>query len=177
MDNLIARIRERVRDPERFIDDDPGTGDFPYLPTSQDAIESAEQKIGFRIPELLRRLYTEVANGGFGPVYGIAGVAGCGVDEELDDLETLHAAQSTSAWLERYPDWPPAILRFVYQGCCMYVAVDAPSEDHPLYVFEPNVSAEEFGYENCLEPMRIGLNQWLDDWVSDRDLWKYEKAT
>ena len=175
MDDLVIRIRERVQDPERFIDEDPGTGDFPYPPTSEAAIAAADEQLGFRIPELLRRLFTEVANGGFGPVYGIAGVNRCGVDEDLCDLETLHADQSTSRWLERFPTWPPQVLRFVYLGCSMYVAVDASSENHPLYVFEPNMSAEELGYENCLEPMRIGLHQWLRDWVSDKDLWKHER--
>lgn len=174
MEDLIARIRERVQDTERFIDDDPGTSDFPYPPAATVAIETAELKLGFRIPEILRQLYAQVANGGFGPVYGIVGVCGCGVDEDRDDLETLYAAHSTLRWLEAYPTWPPRMLRVVYLGCCMYVAVDASSDDLPLFVFEPNQSAEELGYENCLEPMGTGLTQWLDDWVSDKDLWEHE---
>lgn len=32
--------------------------------------------IGYPLPSLLRRLYTEVANGGFGPMSGIVGVRG-----------------------------------------------------------------------------------------------------
>ncbi|WP_229843519.1 hypothetical protein [Streptomyces chryseus] len=35
-------------------------------------MENAERAIGRRLPELLRRVYTEVANGGFGPDRGLA---------------------------------------------------------------------------------------------------------
>lgn len=38
--------------------------------------------MGCRLPELLRRLYTEVANGGFGPMYGILGITRSGQHDE-----------------------------------------------------------------------------------------------
>jgi len=31
----------------------------------------AESQLGYRLPTLLRRIYLEVADGGFGPAYGI----------------------------------------------------------------------------------------------------------
>ncbi|MDX6329418.1 MAG: hypothetical protein QOI83_1801 [Streptomycetaceae bacterium] len=43
------------------------------LPNSAtpEAVAEAEEVIGFPLPPLLRRLYLEVANGGFGPDEGI----------------------------------------------------------------------------------------------------------
>lgn len=32
--------------------------------------------LGFPLPPLLRALYTQLANGGFGPMYGLLGLAG-----------------------------------------------------------------------------------------------------
>src|SRR5690242_515603 len=48
---------------------------LPALPlaTAHD-IEQAEAKLGFAIDPLMRRLYTEVGNGGFGPGYGVLGL-------------------------------------------------------------------------------------------------------
>lgn len=48
----------------------------PLAPASAEAVADAERRLGHRLPPLLRRLYREVANGGFGPGYGILGVAG-----------------------------------------------------------------------------------------------------
>jgi hypothetical protein len=39
----------------------------PTAPTSVAAIEMAERHLGYPLPRLLRRLYLEVGNGGFGP--------------------------------------------------------------------------------------------------------------
>jgi SMI1 / KNR4 family (SUKH-1) len=47
---------------------------FPPIPENQ--LIETEQKLGFSLPPLLRLLYTHIANGGFGPGYGIIGVIG-----------------------------------------------------------------------------------------------------
>lgn len=41
---------------------------------SPEALDAAEGRMRVRIPPLLRRLYAEVANGGFGPGRGIIGI-------------------------------------------------------------------------------------------------------
>ncbi|WP_229868244.1 SMI1/KNR4 family protein [Streptomyces chryseus] len=43
-----------------------------FPPVTPAEVENAERAIGRRLPELLRRVYTEVANGGFGPDRGLA---------------------------------------------------------------------------------------------------------
>jgi len=45
----------------------------PLRPASPEAVDEAEEAFGFPLPGLLRRLYAEVGNGGFGPGYGIPG--------------------------------------------------------------------------------------------------------
>jgi hypothetical protein len=50
-----------------------------FPPATEQQIRETEQQLGFPLPPLLRLLYTQIANGGFGPGYGIIGVAG-GVD-------------------------------------------------------------------------------------------------
>lgn len=61
--SLFARIRARGQQS-------------PFPPATEDQIRETEQQLGFPLPPLLRLLYTEVANGGFGPGLGIVGTPG-----------------------------------------------------------------------------------------------------
>jgi hypothetical protein len=49
---------------------------FPYPAATEDDVRSTEKMLGFPLPPVLRKLYTQVANGGFGPGYGIVGARG-----------------------------------------------------------------------------------------------------
>ncbi|MFF0151836.1 hypothetical protein [Micromonospora sp. NPDC005203] len=60
----------------------------PLEPASVPAVDDAERVLGHPLPPLLRRIYLEVANGGFGPVLGVAG--GC-----TDDLGRTTAASNS----------------------------------------------------------------------------------
>src|SRR5512134_2461662 len=76
-DILIARIKKRIQVPEKaFSMGKYGGKAHIYPPATLAPIEAAETAIGFRMPDLLRRLYLEIGNGGFGPGYGLVGVEG-----------------------------------------------------------------------------------------------------
>lgn len=102
MDDLIERLRERAADPKRRTDapqsisfSGPGgtlTTQFASLdgmlaggfstdnstelpsPAPEAALDAAEARLGFPLPAQLRRVYSEVANGGFGPGGGLLSV-------------------------------------------------------------------------------------------------------
>lgn len=59
-------------------------------PLAMAEVERAERKLGYRLPQLLRRIYTEIGDGGFGPEGGLA---------SLTPRRVPH-------WYE--PDWPCA---------------------------------------------------------------------
>src|SRR5258708_36322398 len=42
------------------------------LPVTQAYLTQAEEMLGFLLPPLLKRIYRDVGNGGFGPGYGLA---------------------------------------------------------------------------------------------------------
>ena len=44
-----------------------------FPPATEQQIKATEKQLGFPLPPLLRLLYTQIANGGFGPGYGITG--------------------------------------------------------------------------------------------------------
>lgn len=60
------------------IDADRNTvADIPAAPVAtEEDFESAELALGLKLPKSLRRLYGEVANGGFGPCHGLLPLAG-----------------------------------------------------------------------------------------------------
>lgn len=53
----------------------------PPPPANPGVVAAAEAEVGFRLPDLLRRMYLEVANGGFGPFYGLLGLDGGATDD------------------------------------------------------------------------------------------------
>ncbi|WP_127361691.1 SMI1/KNR4 family protein [Actinacidiphila soli] len=59
-------------------------------PARPEGVAEAEEIIGFPLPALLRRLYLEVANGGFGPGEGILGVSGGRAQGNFADIAELY---------------------------------------------------------------------------------------
>ena len=68
-DQLFDAIRARIADPALRLT--PPTTRPPrlYEPASAAALAKAERDLGFELPHLLRAMYAEIANGGFGPGY------------------------------------------------------------------------------------------------------------
>ncbi|MGY4901802.1 hypothetical protein [Streptomyces sp. 900116325] len=49
-----------------------GLPDEPFPPLTIAEVEHAERKLGYRLPTLLRRIYIQIGDGGFGPDGGLA---------------------------------------------------------------------------------------------------------
>ncbi|MFG3011123.1 SMI1/KNR4 family protein [Streptomyces cinerochromogenes] len=115
-------------------------------PAGADAIDEAERVIGFRTPPLLRRLYGEVANGGFGPEDGVLGVSGGHAQGDFRDIAEL------------YQDGPdpsgrvPAGLVLLYDwGCTIWSLVDFRDPAGPMWC----------SHQGELWPQGITLGEWL----------------
>lgn len=53
----------------------PSSG-FAFPPATEEALLQVEERLGFAHPSVLRDLYLHIANGGFGPGYGLIGIPG-----------------------------------------------------------------------------------------------------
>jgi SMI1 / KNR4 family (SUKH-1) len=82
---LFNRIREKCQrdgwyggklDLRPARPDHPQRLGFAYPPASEEQLRATETALGFLLPPVLRALYVEVANGGFGPGAGISGALG-----------------------------------------------------------------------------------------------------
>ena len=62
MDDLIAAIRRRS---QTTTTDLGGVSCSPLKPGSPIEFSDDEKRLGFALPSLLKRIYTEIGNGGF----------------------------------------------------------------------------------------------------------------
>ncbi|MFJ7019684.1 SMI1/KNR4 family protein [Streptomyces sp. NPDC101117] len=121
-------------------------------PAESDVIEEAERKIGFLLPPLLRRLYSEAANGGFGPEGGILGVPGGEWNGDWSDIVDIHSA------VQKDPDDDtPAYLVWLYEwGCGIWSLIDCRDPSGPMWAWDPND-----GVEDALFSSEMSFSDWI----------------
>ncbi|MEU4410481.1 SMI1/KNR4 family protein [Streptosporangium sp. NPDC023963] len=125
-------------------------------PASPEAISQAEEAIGHPLPPLLRRLYLEIANGGFGPRGGILGVAGSEYEHHFEVADILDVDQSTR------DDWPGMLWLFDW-GAGIWSVMDSRDPAGPMWIWDPNFDEIEYPDESLLIPQNMTLAEWLTE--------------
>lgn len=167
----------------RWIDrvplDDPRRSGFIYPPASEEQAQETEARLGFPLPSLLRTLYLNVANGGFGPGTGIRGIDG-GYNSAIPGENETKAhtfdftvykeqeAQSVArGWrplmLVPREQWLEHLLPICDLGCCMEACVDIHKR---MFITEPSDSNDFY----TLEHLPWAFEEWLWRWVRGEDL-------
>lgn len=140
-------------------------------PVPMKEITEAEARLGFRLPQLLRDLYSEVGDGGFGPKNGLLpllkpvsevklvnlSLAGVESAVELYELFRKGDPEDTS-W-----SWPFGLLPILDWGCAIRSCVDCSASSLPVIRDEPDV-------KRTTESPSLEL--WLKRWLAGEDLWK-----
>src|SRR4028119_998412 len=98
--DLLQALRLRRADADRI---DMDTLPVPPLyPVATEAeIADAERRLGFPLPLLLRRIYEEVGNGGFGPGGGLIGIDSGYPDSEGRRLPEKYDFLRAQGWPEK----------------------------------------------------------------------------
>ena len=127
-------------------------------PAMQDALAEAERIIGRPIPALLRRLYLEVGNGGFGP--GLMGVRGGFPSANFADIAEL------------YKDGPdpdgviPDGFVLVYDwGCSIWSMVDFRDPVGPVWRAD----------SGTLTPETTTLAGWLSSFLEESPASRFKR--
>lgn len=156
-------------------DDHPRKTSFAYAPASGEHLLATEQALGFPLPPLLRTLYAQIANGGFGPGYGLHGALG-GFDEAgtVIDGYTFHLTRSTMIDLETYitgpvydatdfpdTDWPRYLLYLCDWDCATTSCLDAVTGN--VYLCRPSAT-DSRAFSLLLEAP--SLQEWLELWLA-----------
>lgn len=138
----------------------------PYPPVRISEVIAAEQRMGRRLPELLKRLYTEVANGGFGPMYGILGIARSGPQDDRDTT----AVEEYLAHPELHE---PLGFPLIAAGCSVRWYVSLTEPGNPVHLFDWD------GWDwPDQDPPTVAIHYtaptlagWLGRWADGHDVW------
>jgi peptidoglycan hydrolase-like protein with peptidoglycan-binding domain len=166
-DALIAALRTRAADPARRTGTTSGRrfGLFPrrpagdLRPTTTEAIRAAERELGLSLPPLLVRLYTEVADGGFGPGGGLLDLG-----RLVRETRTLRSGEL----LPRNRAWPPALLPLVRLEpgwTCMDAFTSRMVDWDPEDLEERSSQAR---FDRSFEERSPSLEAWLSKWVTSK---------
>jgi hypothetical protein len=163
----IARLAERLaRDPREV---GPAGFQFAAAPKATlELVREAERELGFALPTLLRRAYLDVANGGFGPGYGVMGVGQGFTDDRKNTVLDLYRAFSQVDPEDSTWDWPRSFLPICHWGCVVYSAVDATADGNPVFFMDVSVKDVGAPMSSITIPHKPSLQAWLDDWLDGR---------
>jgi hypothetical protein len=183
---LIERLKEIIRTSRHATGEPTWRPQRSCSPVTEEELMQAETQLGFVLPSLLRRIYLEVGNGGFGPGYGLLPL-----DEippnAVYGMESLVAAyQGMRSFSQKDIDeyfaeeeekpalWPEGVLILCDWGCNIYSCLDCSSSDLPIFRMDSN---ENFMVEWAIEAS--SLQQWLEAWVDGKSLFHldWEQAT
>ncbi len=156
-EELIDRIRTRAHNPSTINDMAEGMSPPSVLPTvtTMEKVAGVETKLGFALPELLRRIYTEIADGGFGPGYGLTGI-----ESDRNSCLNGNLAESYEYYMreskaEFGAPWQPKLLPILTWGCGILSCVDCVDPAFPVYYLDPGM--------HCLDDPGIEATLTLAD--------------
>ncbi|KAB2361782.1 SMI1/KNR4 family protein [Actinomadura montaniterrae] len=144
--------------------------DKPFPPLTIAEVERAEKKLGYRLPQLLRRIYTEIGDGGFGPEGGLASLT----PRRIPDWDVPDWPCATTIHAQR-PGWesPASWLYLTGGGCTMAWYVSLIAVDHPVLLWDADGWEPDWGQEphDGLRYAAPSLRQWLWTWADGGNVW------
>lgn len=137
-------------------------------PVSSADIEQAEALVGFPLPTIIKRLYVEVGNGGFGPGYGLLPLNNEEDPQalETDSLVTTYLAlhPSTQRQTEErsgFPALPEKLIMICDWGCNISSWIDCSQRELPVLRSEATLDCNEFTLEAS------SFASWLEHWLKE----------
>jgi hypothetical protein len=133
-------------------------------------IADDEERLGFPFPPLLKRIYIEIGNGGFGPGYGLIGLTG-GVPDDTGSTapETYNqfrgGDRSDPTWR-----WPHGLLPICHWGCAILSCIDCTDPNFRMRIFDPNLRQGNW-VDDCFFEESDGFGIWIRAWAYGTDLW------
>ncbi|MET9639854.1 SMI1/KNR4 family protein [Streptomyces virginiae] len=141
-----------------------------FAPLTRADVDEAERRIGRRLPGLLRRVYTEVADGGFGPDGGLASLArGNRAPGHLSDWPCAVDVHERN----RAAGVPASWFFLTGGGCSMEWYVSLAAVGHPVLLHDADgwVADRGEGPHDGLRYATASLRRWLWTWADGDNVW------
>ncbi len=169
---LLDRIKKRARDTAK-------SRKVAVLPPPATAAEIAktEDRLGFPLPHLLMEIYTQVANGGFGPGEGFIGVSSTRMAAEADLVK-----QYKNCLRRDGLGWPVPLLPAVYCGCDVFFCIDCGDIKNRVIMFDGDLGGldesdmseprSQWPYPDhpkplCFRTRATSFANFLEMWLTD----------
>jgi hypothetical protein len=165
-DFIVAAIQRRLKTKLT----DLGGGSRARRSNPAD-VASDEQRLGFSFPPLLKRIYAEIGNGGFGPGYGLIGFTNGAPDDTGKTGPAIYEQFQGVSADEPNWKWPSRLLPVCHWGCAILSCVDCADENFRMRMFDPNVY-DGSDWNEAFFDEAPSFAQWIGDWASGTDLWK-----
>jgi hypothetical protein len=164
---LLEQLRVRASDPLRRVDRTPGRlasflhgaglGGRRSRPASPAAVRAAEAQLELTLPPLLVRIYTEVADGGFGPEDGLLSLQGI-----VRETHRLRVGDE----LPRHRTWPATLIPLVRLDMG-WICLDAASGVVIDWDFEDMTERmSEARFSATFSERSPTILAWLGRWVT-----------
>jgi hypothetical protein len=139
-------------------------------PATEAQVDRAAGRLGFPLPRLLRRIYLEVGNGGFGPGYGLFGIEdGARRKTGLDVVDGYFAMKEAdpkdTAW-----NWPEKLVPLFDWGGFIASCGDFGEEQTPITEFDPTLRSSKQPMAKALRPQAPSLASFLGRWITGEDV-------
>lgn len=162
-DLIIAAIRRRLKTKVTDLGRPPRAG---LIPGNAGDVASDEEDLRFRLPSLLKRLYTEIGNGGFGPGYALIGLTNGVPDDTGKTAPAIYEIFRSGPEL----GWPDGLLPICHWGCAIYSCVDCLDPDFRMRIFDPN-NHDGDDWTDAFFEDSPSFEDWIRSWASGVDLW------
>jgi hypothetical protein len=166
---LSQRLKDRIT--AGITDLGQPSGRSTLRPATSADFVTDEACLGFSIPPLLKAVYLEVGNGGFGPGYGLIGMTGGQPDDRGNVSPELYLQFREPYPEEQSWDWPLALLPICHWGCGILSCIRCDAPDFPMVIFDPNVHDDAKSWKDAFFDEAASLEGWLEDWASGVNLW------
>ncbi len=167
-DLIIAAIRRRLTTKVTDLGRYPVSRLKPGNPVD---VTSDEGRLGFELPALMKRICTEIGNGGFGPGYGLIGLTN-GIPDDLSMTgPTIYQQFRNHDASDPNWKWPVGLLPVCHWGCAILSCVDCTDSNFRMRIFDPNVHDSE-GWADAFFEESTGFEKWIRAWTAGTDLWE-----
>jgi hypothetical protein len=153
---LLHALRHRAANPATRTDYAKRRARELGVPASSSAVVEAERAMGCALHPLHRRVFQEVANGGFGPGDGLVGLPGGSLDIDRRSIVDLKKA----LWLDDAKPLPAPVVPLCEWGDGIWSCID--SKTGAVLTLD----------ESNLMETGTSFHRWLEEWVAGIDLWE-----
>ena len=150
--DLVAKRTANTLHPDCHTE-----GSVAPMPVGRSEVLGVEASLGFKLPPFLRRLYTEVANGRFGPDFGLLPAVG----DKDTDLVSVNERE------RQHGDWPSHMLIIGDIGCRLYHCVNVQTLGFSTFLFDADTAPENCTIEQQFLPVTDTIEEFFAAWLQD----------